>query len=353
MKLYKKIIFLLILADLSIIAFSQAGKPVTVAVSLLPPYTPFLNEYSSSGTSRLQVSIIVNDSRMLNYPAKLQMFLQRVNSGVVMRTAEYAAIPPMLLSGGNTEILNSTSLAPLFLATNNVFSGMDQSLYVQTGRVPDGQYRIGFRVVDAQRTDVELSNLVFSPPGWFLLNDPPQLNFPSNQSSEKVKDIQQVKFDWYPRHFGSMNPVFATAYQLELFALRLPGMDPNQVVLSSIPDFTSTTNQNHFNLMQHDFMLEPGVQYAWRVKAMAADGITLFQNQGYSEVFSFVYGSLCPIPANAGSDVFGTEKAEIYWDTDPLQTNYEIRIRKQGDKNLHNDMKMSIFYEERKAFFAF
>ena len=56
-----------------------------------------------------------------------------------------------------------------------------------------------------------------------------------------------------------MNPVFATTYQLELFALRLPGMDPKQVALSSLPDYIVTTSQNHFNLMQHHYMLEPGV----------------------------------------------------------------------------------------------
>ena len=61
---------------------------------------------------------------------------------------------------------------------------------------------------------------------------------------------------------------------------------------------------------------------------MAADGFTLFQNQGYSEVFTFVYGSLCPLPANTGANVLGTEMAEIYWDTDPLQTNYEMQHSK-------------------------
>ena len=58
---------------------------------------------------------------------KLQMFIQRAGTGIVMQTSEYAAIPPVLLTGGTTEILSGASLSQYFLAHNNVFSGFDQS----------------------------------------------------------------------------------------------------------------------------------------------------------------------------------------------------------------------------------
>lgn len=155
-----------------------AAKPVTVIVSLTPPYTPFLNEYGSSGINKLQVSLLVNDSRMINYPAKLQMLVEHIGSGIVMRTSEYAAIAPILLTGNVSEILNGLDLGKYMLAQNNVFTGFDQSQYAQTGRIPDGQYRIGFRVVDAQRSEVILSNTAYTQPGWFVLNDPPVINLP-------------------------------------------------------------------------------------------------------------------------------------------------------------------------------
>jgi hypothetical protein len=309
-----------------LLAFAQS-KPVTVLVTLTPPYSPFLNEYASTTSSRLQVTLIVNDSRMINYPVKLQMFVERPGVGIVMRTAEYAVIPPILLNGGATEVLSGAALSQYFQAQNNVFTGFDQAKYLQTGRIPDGQYRIGFRVVDAQRSDVLLSNLTFSQPGWFLLNDPPQLNLPQNLDEVEVQNIQDVKLEWYPRHVGSMNSSFATNYQVELFALRVPGMNPQQVALSLPPDYTAITNQNYFRLSQDKFLLEPGIQYAWRVKAMGIEDFTLFQNNGYSEVFSFVYGSLCSVPENTDADVKGTDAAEILWDYNQQPSSWEVRFR--------------------------
>jgi hypothetical protein len=269
-----------------LLAFAQS-KPVTVLVTLTPPYSPFLNEYASTTSSRLQVTLIVNDSRMINYSVKLQMFVERPGVGIVMRTAEYAVIPPILLNGGATEVLSGAALSQYFQAQNNVFTGFDQAKYLQTGRIPDGQYRIGFRVVDAQRSDVLLSNLTFSQPGWFLLNDPPQLNLPQNLDEVEVQNIQDVKLEWYPRHVGSMNSSFATNYQVELFALRVPGMNPQQVALSLPPDYTAITNQNYFRLSQDKFLLEPGIQYAWRVKAMGIEDFYPFSEQWLFRSFFF------------------------------------------------------------------
>ncbi|NOZ36446.1 MAG: hypothetical protein GXO80_14260, partial [Chlorobi bacterium] len=314
----------------SIISNAQAGKPVTVIVSLTPPYTPFLNEYASFETNKLQVTLITNDSRMQNYPVKLQIFIQRYGTGIVMQTAEYAAIPPLYLTGGTSETLDGASLAPYFSAQNNVFGGFDQAQYIRTGRIPDGQYRIGFRVTDAKRSDVILSETAYSQPGWFLLNDPPQLNLPLNGAVEEVQNIQNVKLEWFPRHLGSLNSSFAVNYRVELYALRVPGIDPATVAASLPPDFTTVTAQSNVYISQNDYLLEPGTKYAWRVKAFSDDGLTLFQNNGYSEVRSFVYGSLCPEVKNIQANILGTDEVEFSWDTDPKQTTWKIQLRKEN-----------------------
>ena len=333
LRLIKRTVFSIVFS-LGFFSATYASDPVTVIVSLSPPYTPFLNEYGSSGVDKLQVSLLVNDSRIVNYPAKLQMLIEHVGSGIVMRTSEYAAIAPIILTSNVTEVFNGFELHKYFLAQNNVFTGFDQSQYIQTGRIPDGQYRIGFRVVDAQRTDVVLSNTAYTQPGWFVLNDPPQINLPRNKEKVRVNDLQHVKLEWFPRHLGSLNAAFATSYQIELFAIRIPGMDPNQVAVSMQPDFIDVTNSTSYNLTHDKYLLEPGIAYAYRIKAMAGDAqLTLFQNDGYSEVFSFVYGSLCPETKNLSAQTQGTDKVEITWDTDPLHTSFETRFRKSGQVN--------------------
>lgn len=307
--------------------------PVTVIVNLSPPYSPYLNEYAAEGSNKLQLTLIINDSRMLNYPSKLQMVVEKANGGgVVMYTGEFATIAPIYLTGQTTEILTGADLAPFFMAQNNAFTGFDASQYIQTGRIPDGQYRIGFRVVDAQRNDVFLSNTAYSQPGWFVLNDPPVLNLPRDKEEVRINEPQFLKLEWFPRHLGSMNAAFSTNYQFELFTMRVPGLDPNQVALSLRPDYTFVTNRTNLILSSDKYLLEPGVQYAWRVKAIAGEGeLSLFQNDGYSEVFSFVYGSLCPIPENVKATILGNEVAKISWDADPVHTAFETRFRATGN----------------------
>ncbi len=76
-------------------------------------------------------------------------------------------------------------------------------------------------------------------------------------------------------------------------------------------------------------MLEPGVEYAWCVKAFTDGEITLLQNDGHSEVFSFVYGSLCPGLENIRAEVMGPERAIILWDADPAHSSFTTRFRKK------------------------
>ncbi|MCG8701815.1 MAG: hypothetical protein MI922_27425, partial [Bacteroidales bacterium] len=322
----------IIIALLFNICLVSAIDPVTVSVNLTPPYTPFLNEYSSEGINKLQVTLMVNDSRLNNYPVKLQMFVEQMGYGIVMKT-NTMAMSPIFISGNVTEVLNGADLSRYFMAQNNTFSGFSQSQYLQTGRIPDGHYRIGFRVVDAQRTEVQFSNTAYTQPGWFVLNDPPQLNQPRNNSTYRVVEPQSVMLEWFPRHLGGMNSSFAVSYQVELFTIRVPNMDPNQVALSLQPDYTETVTQNRVYITTDKFLFEPGVKYAWRVKAQSSgDQITLFQNTGYSEVYSFDYGALCSEPKNVKSTGVSVSDATIEWDTDPMHTVYEMRFRKQGDE---------------------
>jgi hypothetical protein len=142
-----------------------------------------------------------------------------------------------------------------------------------------------------------------------------------------VQDVQNVKLEWFPRHVGSLNGAFATQYQVELYAIRVPGMNPQQIVMSMPADYTYVTSRTSHMLTNAEYMLEPGVEYAVRIKAMAGnDELTLFHNNGYSAVTSFIYGSLCPEPADVSAQTIGTDKVEISWTTDPLHTSFTTRF---------------------------
>lgn len=312
---------------------ARAADPIVVMVSLKPPYTPFLNDYASVGSSNIQVTFLVKDSRMTNQAGKIQMIIEHIGSGVVMRTSEVANISPVFFNGNVTEILTGADLAAYFQASNNIFSGIDENQYTSTGRLPDGQYRIGFRVVDARRPEVEYSQTGYSQPAWFLLNDPPMLNLPQNKATERISEPQNIKLEWFPRHLGSMNSAFSVRYQVELFAIRVPNIDPNQLALSMQPDFTEEVLNTRYVISPEKYVLEPGIEYAWRIKATTLEGLNLFQNNGYSEVFTFKYGNACSIPTNIETEVKSVEKVVISFTSDPLNTAFEARYRLKNQKN--------------------
>lgn len=329
----RKIALLIPMLIFLLATIAKAVDPIVVMVSLKPPYSPFLADYASLGSSNLQVTFFVKDSRMINQAGKIQMVIENISSGVVMRTSDVANIPPVFFNGNVTEILTGADLEAYFQAGNNIFTGIDESQYTSTGRIPDGQYRIGFRVVDARRPEVEYSQTGFSQPAWFLLNDPPILNLPQNKNNERINEPQNVKLEWFPRHLGSMNSAFSAKYQVELFALRIPNINPNQLALSMQPDFFDEVLTTRYIISPEKYILEPGVEYAWRIKATTQDGLNLFQNNGYSEVFTFTYGNACPVPSNIGTEVKTGENVLISCDVDPLNTSFEARYRVKGQKN--------------------
>ena len=169
------------LLSLAVPQKAVAIDPVTVVVNLTPPFSPFLHEYASFPGNKMQIMLIVNDSRITDLPVRLEMIVENINAGTIMQTHRYATLPVIYLNGFTTEIIQGEDLSRYFFAANNQFQGFTQSQYVQSGRIPDGFYRIGFRVVHYNRTDVIISNTAYTMPGWFLLNDPPQLNSPVNR----------------------------------------------------------------------------------------------------------------------------------------------------------------------------
>lgn len=315
-------------------SFTNVGaqsKPVTVITSLTPPYTPFLGEYANDITDKLRVTLVLHDSRVESYPVKLIMSLEQVGYGEVMRTTAYASTPAFYIDNGSVT-LGGADLASLFLPSNlEFFGGVGQS-YINTGRIPDGLYRLGFSVVDAMRPDVVLASTGFSAPSWFTLNQPPLLSLPVNNEEVARTDIQNVRFSWTPRHLSSGNTAFAIEYLFQLYEMRVAGVGKDQTVLSTLPVYATTTTSTSLFLTDGDYLLEQGVSYVWRVTADdGVDGFTLFENGGLSETRAFTYGCLCPVPEAPLPYTVTSEKAVIEWQPDPLHMSFETRFRRRND----------------------
>src|SRR5687768_14683831 len=72
--------------------------PVKVNPQLVPPYSPFLSDYTAAGAQNLILSIRTNDVTLNNYPCKLRITIEGV--GITITTKQNFVTRPLTLEGG-------------------------------------------------------------------------------------------------------------------------------------------------------------------------------------------------------------------------------------------------------------
>jgi hypothetical protein len=71
-----------------------ASKPIQIFVQLQAPHSPYLYEYANSGSHKMSVQIQVLDSRLMNHPVRVEMYVEKLGQGIVMKTNPAVNIPP-------------------------------------------------------------------------------------------------------------------------------------------------------------------------------------------------------------------------------------------------------------------
>jgi hypothetical protein len=98
------------------------------------------------------------------------------------------------------------------------------------------------------------------------------------------------------------------------------------------PFFSETLRPSSFIYNAFHPLLVPGRRYAWRVRVVARDGMqqemTVFKNNGYSEVFYFDYAADCQ-PVQMLGAIIEKRRVNITWmETGALE--YTVEYRKKG-----------------------
>jgi predicted chitinase len=312
--------------------------PVSVTTQLTPPYSVNLADYAAPGCEQLKVIIVQRDLTQAPYMLYLKMQIE-LNGRVIIRTSPPYIPPPLTLEPGLPTIISGTDLYPFFDPQNMDFVGYSRETYMDTRLLPEGAYIITFTAYDYVRREVALSSggSMFC---YLAKTDPPLLNFPFNNSALPSSPSQFINFQWLSRTTSSPNSAQSTRYRFDLFEIRLDGRSPAEIVQSMRPLFTAETDRTSLAYSIADPTLESGLRYAWRVRAFDTEGRDYIRNNGYSEVFSFVYGA-------AENTVFSTENienfvaaaispraAKLTWDASSDYDSYKVLYRKEGGEVL-------------------
>ncbi len=351
------ILYIVLLCSMLSTALGQGvNNPVKVETQLLPPHTPYVLDYINGNVEKLFVQLLLTtDANTTELDVKLHMTIQN-NNGVRIETNVnpqiFNQLKTIKLTRNIFYKLSTDELRPYFDIRNLVFTGLTAQDYVNNnGKLPDGVYTFCFDAY-ANRAGqwVNVSNVQSAVTGckslFVTYNDPPQLNFPENNSkvaslSHDAPTSQNIVFNWLPRHPASTN----TLYQLEIFELppNYTG-NPNIIVQASTPKFKKTVYSTtySFNTITSDgFLLIPDRAYAYRVKVQPADGsdalsnisgANLFKNDGYSEVFVFNVQGECKLPTDITEEQKSEENVLIHYTPviNAADKNYKVQYRKTG-----------------------
>ncbi|MEM9685529.1 MAG: hypothetical protein AAF934_01235 [Bacteroidota bacterium] len=304
--------------------WAKAQFPVQVTTQIIPPYSVTLSDYTTATSERLVVNLLLGDVAELDRQVLLKLFIEG-NGLLIWSTDMVAGATPVFLDGGIPIRLTNIDLNPYFQLEN--LSGITPSQYGNP--LPSGLYRFCFEVYD------DLTGQLISKrscaTAYLVLNDPPLLNLPARDENVSFSDPQNIVFNWTPRHINATN----IKYEFTLTEIWDTDIDPQAAFLSSPPLYQTTTTATTLLYGPAETSLLPGKRYGWRVRAIATDGInelSLFKNNGYSEIYHFYYTEQCNPPQFILAESNSHNRASVYWEGAAHQ-QYKVHYRKKHGNN--------------------
>ncbi|MEO6305331.1 MAG: fibronectin type III domain-containing protein, partial [Bacteroidia bacterium] len=341
--------FIILVLFLSSGFFRAQNYPVQVTTILTPPFSGYISDYSGIGNQNLKLIVLFNDFTKPSYNIKLKFKLSGQNINIESKNFYYEG-PFTLIPGVPLEIEGS-DLAGLLNSNNLDFTGLSKQQYESSKVLPEGLYTLTFTAYDFNNpTAIQVSNQS-SFSAWMLLNDPPYLNMPFCGNVQPVTNPQNIIFQWTSMNLVSPNSANNTEYEFSLYEVRPKGANPNNILQSLPPIYQTTTNITTLNYGLTEPVLNVGMDYVWRVKAIDLTGRDLFKNQGYSQLCTFTYGNMTQFLDSSAIAItlqgipLNYRMAKCFWDTLNVYKNYRLYYRKQNGTNWFTNSNIQRSYD--------
>ena len=312
--------YILLLFTLIALTVRAQLYPVQVVPTVNAPYSSKLADYANPLGGRMQLQLITTDLNIQN--RSVQLHLEIKGNGLKVQSLPILNVRTLRISGGEITSLSQSDLAPYFKPEN--LQGLSMQQYAQP--LPDGVYSFCWRVRDVQ-SGKWLSGSQCATI-YLMLNDPPQLNLPTDNERVAVGNFPNIIFSWTPRHLNATN----VTYEFELCELLDPSLDPRfafEVSRKVLKESDLRMTTLLYDLSKPNLI--PGHRYGWRVRAVSTAGLvqnSVFKNDGYSEVHSFVYASDCKAPWGLVVTEESPARIRLQWQGDSAHRQYHIQYRK-------------------------
>jgi TANFOR domain-containing protein len=123
---------------------AQTSTPINASISIVPPYSPYLSDYTSPTSDKLIVSLLLNDLNEQFYKVRLVFTIEGV--GIRIQTKPDYRPTPINLQSGFQERLTADELAPYFQTNNLIFEGITRQQYEKNAALPEGIYKFTVQI---------------------------------------------------------------------------------------------------------------------------------------------------------------------------------------------------------------
>lgn len=266
-------------------SFSQSA-PLIVNMQVLPPYSPYLSDYVTLSSAAV---VTITNTTAASYDIKIAVHITGDNGIEAYTNPGFTPTNVITVGPFATRVLNGNE----FQSYNDVgytVTGIDEQQLAITGLIPDGYYTLCIQALD-YTTNAPLSG--DDPIGCIPLNiqylDAPYLLSPFCADTVDQTFPQNIVFNW----ITPPGAPFSTLYDFKLVEVIPATRNPYDAMeAATTPAFFETTvNVPVLVYGPAQPPLESGHTYAWQVTAFNPTTNLFFQNDGKSEVCSFVYNS--------------------------------------------------------------
>jgi hypothetical protein len=257
------------------------AQPLQVQVVAQPLQSPYLSDYERS-PGAMTVTVVNPTQEVVRFRIVGSLKLLRQNR-VVVATKDRQTREFTVAAGGTT-----TLQAPDFLDRAALdIAPQDQELVLRTNRIPEGEYELCVSVVNAQ-TLQPLPTAMRQPVcRQFRTQTPqaPRLLSPQNGQAAMQPFPQ---FAWTPTVFVSGR----TALYVVTVCKILNGQTPRQALEGNVPLVKSepqqSTSFSYPATAEQLDQITDAASFVWQVQAVDDNGVPLGENNGKSEIFTFL-----------------------------------------------------------------
>jgi len=275
------------IAFLCIVAATGAQTPITVTVTLTPPYSPDLSVWRAN-PGRVLVTL-VNSDRVRSYNVRLSGTGENLDGSVRLVTKNDFPVAPIVVPAGGTKMVTGSDLR-LFDPNLVTITGADRNTIARTGMLPEGSYRLCARALD-HGTLAPLSASEPSGCAGFTIRlaEEPKLLVPACNTTVQKKVPQLLTFQWSTPPGAPVG----VRYDLEIVEI-VPATRAPEEAFRSATLFAAKKGivGTSIQYSAADPTLVAGKTYAWRVRAFDPIGRTPFRHNGYSQPCAFEYATM-------------------------------------------------------------